>query len=143
VAVGEFGVMFNRSRTLALGGAVHGDVDLTGSGGGGRIGAQFRLRRWLGNGNVRLDLSPGLLLFNIGADEGNQKYPMLDLGAALNLDDAFVVTTRLNASLLSRGSTPRALYLGLRAGPRLVLFPVIIGGVVGILAILFGAGGGW
>jgi hypothetical protein len=125
-------VLWNRSRTHALGGTVLLALD----GSGADVGLRVRYRRWLTSDGLALDLSAGPTLVSYPFSGGFTSGQTVALGAeaALNLRDYVAVVARAEAARVNQ-RTPNTVMLGTRigskpaaitAGTGLVLFGVLI-----------------
>lgn len=87
----DYGVMYNLSRSIAVGGTVHLEVEDDRNG----LGLALRGRRWLGN-TLSLDGAAGWIF--AGDDQRGDFGPHAIYGeAAINIDDHFQVAARVES----------------------------------------------
>ena len=154
----DVGLMWNRSPTHAIGGLGHLSID----GGGARVSALVRYRRWLaempsGSGArpLRVDIDAGLVVVKFDESIYNQKWLNVSTGIGLNIEDLVILTMRYETYRTSEytyrdyGSYPYVdktmppqtngtFYFGIKGGSYVgAASSIIVGGVVAVLLIAY------
>ena len=154
----DVGLMWNRSQSHALGGLLHLGID----GGGSRVSALVRYRRWLTESNAgaasspfRVDIDAGLVVMTISEGIYQQRGLNFSSGIGLNIEDFLALTLRYETyrtnqyDYVDYGRSPAViknmpphtngtLYLGIKGGSYVgAISSVVAGGVAAALAIAF------
>jgi hypothetical protein len=154
----DVGLMWNRSRTHALGGLLHLGID----GGGSRVSALFRYRRWLADSKagsisspLRVDIDAGLVVMTINESIYSQRGLNFSSGIGLNIEDLVALTVRYetyrtnqyvytdyssspNVDRTMPPQTNGTFYFGIKGGSYIgAASSIVAGSVMAVLLIAF------